>query len=494
MGMPDDGHTANEESPDGETDGDSAFDALLREAARTGPDSGAAPVLPQVGDVLSDKYRIERQLGRGGMGAVFAATHLITQREVALKWMLGAQAEGPVMVQRLVREARAAGRVQHPNVVDVYDVGEHQGVPYLVMSLLSGRTLRERLVAGPLQSREAVDLLMLAARGVAAAHRQGVVHRDLKPDNLFLCEAGEPGVQLKILDFGVSKLQDDPGQASLTQSGAAVGTPHYMAPEQARGRAPTDERVDVYALSTILYEMVSGARPFQAESYNELLYAIWHEQPIPLERRVADLPAGLSAVVDRGMAKRPEDRFADVEALACALEPFASVPFVPVRADGEARPSPQEATARSRSLLWAALICGLLAGLGLLLWSARPAMEPATRPSAQSTPQSHPAAAEAGGAEAQGAAAPPPAPAAPVIEAPAGAPASSAAAGALPPSPALGGAPRDRSAAVPSGPRPRQRPRRNRSAATSPSPTEAVDRPPRQAAPSESGDLNLDDF
>jgi serine/threonine protein kinase len=282
---------------------------------------------PKVGDVIADKYTIEQLIGVGGMGAVFSALHKFTGKRVALKWMLPELARDNDAVQRFMREAHASGRINHPNVVDVYDVGQHEDSYFLVMEYLHGEPLSSALSRRDMTPSETLELLLPAMRGVAAAHRQGVVHRDLKPDNIFLAYE-EDGVrrQPKVLDFGISKLSNDGSgrvDMRLTRTGAVVGTPYYMSPEQIRGLAGLDKRADVYSFGVILYESLTGRVPFHADTYGALVLEIATGTPAPPNELVPGLSLELSAIVLRAMARDPAQRFPDMESLVRALEPFA---------------------------------------------------------------------------------------------------------------------------------------------------------------------------
>jgi serine/threonine-protein kinase len=281
--------------------------------------------LPKGGDIVAGKYRIERLLGMGGMGAVFEATHRVTGKRFAVKWLLpniGAREEA---AKRFIREAQVAGRFEHPNVVEVYDVGQERSSFYMVMELLEGESLAERLThAKKLTYEECFRILLPCMRGVARAHTAGIVHRDLKPANIFLCRAtADHPEHPKVLDFGISKMSNLAGEvdSSITKTGVVMGTPHYMSPEQVRGKA-IDQCADIYAFGVILYQLLSGELPFPADTYSELVLQIATETPKPLDQLVRELPAGLVQLVGRAMARNPADRFQDLDSLVQALEPF----------------------------------------------------------------------------------------------------------------------------------------------------------------------------
>jgi serine/threonine protein kinase len=288
---------------------------------------GADRRLPCAGDVIAGKYRVDEFIARGGMGAVLAATHLITGRRMALKWLLPHTETDAEATHRLVREARAAARVRHPNVVDVYDVGEHDGSLFLVMELLEGDTLHARLEAGgALDARTTLALLLPALRGVEAAHRSRVVHRDLKPSNIFLCRDPHGGeVTPRVLDFGISKVLRATGDddRSLTWTGAVLGTPQYMALEQLTG-GDVDARTDVYALGVILYQCLTARLPFHDRNYNALVVQIATATPPAITALAPRTPPGLAAIVMRAMARDSAARFASVSALSEALRPFCN--------------------------------------------------------------------------------------------------------------------------------------------------------------------------
>jgi serine/threonine-protein kinase len=280
--------------------------------------------LPPIGGDIAGKYRVESVLGQGGMGAVFAARNIVTGKRVAIKWLLPHLASSASR-ERLMREARIAGSIEHPNVVDIYDVGEHQGGLFLVMEFLRGRTLADVIaVRGRLSHQELIPVLVPAMRGVHAAHQSGIVHRDLKPENIFLAEV-DGAIVPKVLDFGVSKSIDALGEAPspLTRTGALVGTPHYMALEQVDGSGSVDQRTDVYGFGVLLYRALTGYFPYDGSSIGEVILKIGSLQPTLPRTLRPELSEALEAVIMRAISRRREDRFQDLEAFALALAPFA---------------------------------------------------------------------------------------------------------------------------------------------------------------------------
>ncbi|HEY5678332.1 MAG TPA: serine/threonine-protein kinase, partial [Myxococcales bacterium] len=277
--------------------------------ARNLPSPPGVPQDLAGGALLSGRYRIEREIGKGGMGRVLSARDEKLGRRVAVKVVTAAH--DPARVLRFEQEARTAGALEHPNVLAVYDLGEEDGVPYLVTELLEGHTLRTVIDGPRLPPSQVQTLALQLARGLSAAHARGIVHRDLKPENLFLTHDG----RLKILDFGLARLTADGAQA-LTLAGAVFGTPGYLSPEQARGeRAGTAS--DVFSAGAVIYELLTGARAFPGPTLVEAGHAALHAQPPPLPSAV---PAGFSAVVARALEKDPSRRFPSAVEMAAALE------------------------------------------------------------------------------------------------------------------------------------------------------------------------------
>jgi serine/threonine protein kinase len=367
-----------------ESEPDPELAALLREVARPAPapkevaahvrvaegagiDAGVLGQLagltgelePSAGDVLDGRYRIEHELGRGGMGVVYEARNLHTGKRVALKWMSVqaglAQERVLAMSRRFRREARAAASVRHPNVVDIYDVAGTEGAPFLVMELLEGESLRAWVGRSRARWVEALALLLPVLRGVAAMHRAGVIHRDLKPDNIFLCREPEgEGPLPKVLDFGVAAMQDSAdGLGSLTHSGALLGTPSYMAPEQLTGQQ-VDARTDLYALGVVLYEMLTGELPFaRARGAAELAVLQATACPAAPALLSPELRGARADALLKALARDPDHRFQSAEEFAQAL--------------AAARPGRLPAwLANRRRIAFVAL--GLSVALGALAW------------------------------------------------------------------------------------------------------------------------------
>jgi len=296
--------------------------------------------MPTEGAVLGGRFRIVRRIGEGGMGVVLEAENTLTGKRVAIKWMhpqLAAQADA---AERMVREARASARVRHPNVVDVYDVIQETGAIFLVMELLEGEPLGAMLERNDVEPHVIIAHLIDAMRGVAAAHREGVIHRDIKPDNIFLAREPDRSRPIpKVLDFGISKLTDREGGLSLTRTGMTLGTPLYMSYEQLAGVRDIDGRTDVYAFGVILYEALTGQPPFNAETFSELIIKITTTQPPTPKALRPSLPTALSSIVETAMRRDRVERTPSLDALISALEPFASREGYAARVTSVAEPS-----------------------------------------------------------------------------------------------------------------------------------------------------------
>jgi len=305
----------------------------------------------QSGQLIAGKYRVGQVLGRGGMGVVMAALHEQLNQRVALKFLTDDAFQQPEAVTRFLREARAAVQIQSEHVARVMDVGTlDSGAPYMVMEYLRGRDLKEvSSRRGPLPITEAVDFLLQACDAVAEAHSLGIVHRDLKPSNLFLTERPDGTPLVKVLDFGISKaLQSgDRSQLQMTASAAIMGSPQYMSPEQIRSSKNVDARADVWALGTILHELLTGTPAYVADTVPGLLAMIVADAPPPLCASRPDAPADLEAAILRCLEKDRDRRFSSVAVLARSLERFASAETRPLvrriaRVLGDDAPPPTE--------------------------------------------------------------------------------------------------------------------------------------------------------
>ena len=268
-------------------------------------------------------YEVQSPLGAGGMGEVYRAFDTRLQRNVAVKILPAALSSDPERLQRFTQESRATAALNHPNILAIYDIGDDRGTPYVVCELLEGDTLRDRLRAGPLASRKAIDYAQQIVRGLAAAHEKGIVHRDLKPENVFLTNDG----QAKILDFGLAKFTqsqaelpaDTPTLQVATEAGTVLGTAGYMAPEQVRGKA-ADQRSDIFAFGAVLYEMLSGKRAFHGDSPADTMSAILKEEPPDLSETNRNVSPALERIVRHCLEKNPAERFQSARDVGFNLE------------------------------------------------------------------------------------------------------------------------------------------------------------------------------
>jgi serine/threonine-protein kinase len=269
-------------------------------------------------------YQITALLGEGGMGKVYVAQHPTLARKSAIKVLHPEQARDPVALSRFFNEAKAADAIRHPNIVEIYDYGTlPDGAPYIAMEYLEGETLAERLARGPLTVGETLDVIAQAASALGAAHAKEVLHRDLKPDNIFLvADPARPGhVRVKIVDFGIAKLQVDLSESSLrTRTGALIGTPLYMSPEQCLGVREIGPPSDLYSLGVMAYELLCGRPPFEAEAVGALINMHVNEPALLPRKLNPRLPRALEAILVKALAKVPENRYPRMEELQAELE------------------------------------------------------------------------------------------------------------------------------------------------------------------------------
>jgi tRNA A-37 threonylcarbamoyl transferase component Bud32 len=341
---------------------------------------------PLIGSMLLGRYRITAQIGQGGMGAVYEAEHTLIGKRVAVKVLLDHYARKDAVVARLEQEARLASSIGHEHIVDITDFGEtSDGRRFVVMEYLDGESLGARLRReGPLSEQRAIHIAHQAAGALSAAHAKGILHRDIKPENIFLLRRKDADF-VKVVDFGISKsLHTGSGEAStprLTQTGMVLGTPLYMSPEQARGEEDLDQRIDVYALGVILYEMVTGQVPFQGSNSLSIIARVINEDPRPPRQLRPDLSRELEAVILHAMAKDRSARYASCDALAADLSALLaevsitgggtarariSAPLQPLRPSHRALPP----------LAWlggVVIAAGALAVAGWALWGGPPA-------------------------------------------------------------------------------------------------------------------------
>jgi tRNA A-37 threonylcarbamoyl transferase component Bud32 len=283
---------------------------------------------PLLGATLADRYRLERKLGEGGMGTVYEGSHIVLGKPVAVKVLREKYLDRPEVAQRLVNEARLASSIRHEHIVDITDSGSTgDGRTFVVMELLDGQSLAELIrKEGPLPEPRAIEIVRQVASALGAAHARSIVHRDVKPENIFVVDKNGQDF-IKVVDFGISKSlrageAPDPESQRLTHTGMVLGTPLYMSPEQARGDEDLDHRIDVYALGVILYECLTGEVPFRGNNYNGIIAQVENQEPTPPRtlRPELRITEAVERVVAKSMAKNRNDRYPTMEGFEADLQ------------------------------------------------------------------------------------------------------------------------------------------------------------------------------
>ncbi|HYF40622.1 MAG TPA: serine/threonine-protein kinase, partial [Gemmatimonadales bacterium] len=341
---------------------------------------------------LEGRYEIIRLLGRGGMAVVFLAKDLTLERQVAIKVLPPEMSHDPKLIPRFQQEAKTAARLDHPNIIPIYRVESEAGLVYFVMKYVTGHSLDQFLDKGPVSFDTARRILREAALALGHAHQRGIVHRDVKPANIML----EADGRVMLTDFGISKALD--GGTALTGTGAIIGTPHYMAPEQAKG-LEVDGRADQYSLGVVGHHLLTGKQPFDGSSHSILYKHVFEPPPRIFETR-PDAPADLCAALDRALSKEPEKRFASMEDFAAAVSGERTGPRTVV--SGPVKPLTKKAPVRagagkSRKVIWGSLVAVILcAVIGGASWAALRPAEPTVTPPSVAQP-AHPSVASPAG-------------------------------------------------------------------------------------------------
>ena len=304
------------------------------------PEEKQENVDPLLGSVVDNRYRVDRVLGEGGMGVVYAAMHVTLGKRVALKVLRGEMARDDEVVKRFVQEAQASSSIGHANIIDITDFGRlPDGTSYFVMEYLEGMSLTQLIEqGGSMGSDEALGIIEQVASALSAAHGRGIIHRDLKPDNIYLVKRGQQNHFVKVLDFGIAKVGG--ANSKLTKTGMVFGTPYYMSPEQAAGQT-IDARTDIYALGIIMYEMFTGQVPFDGDTFMGILSKHMFETPVPPRERVASAQLPAEPIILRCLAKRPEDRYPSMDALIGDLRSVDSIAPVAIGRSASQAPPPR---------------------------------------------------------------------------------------------------------------------------------------------------------
>ncbi len=322
-----------------------------------------------IGTTLNGRYEIEELIGTGGMADVYRARDNLLGRTVAVKVLHAQYAKDPVFIQRFRQEAQSAGNLNQPNVVNVYDWGIEGDTYYLVMEYVEGRDLKDVILSGgPLLPERAVEITLDICAALEAAHAQGIIHRDIKPQNVFITNNN----QVKVMDFGIAR---SAGGTAMTQTGTIMGTAQYISPEQAQGQT-ADQRSDLYSLGVVLYEMLTGKPPFDGDNPVSIAYKHVREDPLPPSMVNPDISPELEAVVMKALSKNPENRYQNVVEMQADLErclegfPVYATPVLPPDQAGATRAYPVGgAPKRSLAWLWIIIIVLLLLGIGVGVWA-----------------------------------------------------------------------------------------------------------------------------
>ena len=297
-------------------------------------------MIKKLKEALGKHYELQELIGRGGFAEVFKVRDQWLKRDLALKAIRPDLVVSETLMARFRREAEAVANLRHPHIVPIYDIGEADGIMYILMPLIKGESLKALLVRdGRRPIQEARRILLEAAGALGSAHEAGIVHRDIKPENIMLEGKSR---RVLVMDFGIAKVMDSAGDSSLTSTGTIVGTPHYMSPEQASGDPHLDHRTDMYSLAVVGYHMLTGSVPFEGDSTRAILFKQMMESPRSMRELVPEVPEGLMAAVSKGMAKEPADRYPDIEAFSTALDAAAEVLVNPPPAAAAAAAPPKK--------------------------------------------------------------------------------------------------------------------------------------------------------
>ncbi len=274
---------------------------------------------PETGEIVASRYRLERPIGKGGMGTIWVAQHLELEAPVAMKFIDATMTDNELWLARFDREAKAAAALRSPYVVQVLDYGTDRGQRFLVMELLDGEDLSRRLnKVGRLTPLEVLAIIAQVGKALALAAKLKILHRDLKPGNIFLAQVGDEEI-VKVLDFGVAKTAGQYPVGKETATGTLVGSPHYMSPEQTRGTKDMDHRSDLWSLAVIMYQMLTGKRPFEGSVLGDVLFKIYNEEPEPPTSIVPELPDGVDAFFLRALHRDPDERYQSAPELVAAF-------------------------------------------------------------------------------------------------------------------------------------------------------------------------------